>query len=133
MVVADDDTFVRTMLATHLASWFDCVGVGGDAMDAVALVEAHRPDVVVLDVEMPEGGAMFATSTIRERSPETAIVILSGDGAASTQLALRDAGATSYLHKDIDPRLLGQEIETAIAIHRRSASAVGVERAESFS
>ena len=58
LVIADDDAFVRAMLAAQLDQMFECVGTAADARTAVALVVAQRPDVVILDVNMPGGGAM---------------------------------------------------------------------------
>jgi DNA-binding NarL/FixJ family response regulator len=49
-----------------------------DADEAIALAEAERPEVAILDLTVPAGGAPRAIRGIRERSPETAIVILRG-------------------------------------------------------
>jgi DNA-binding NarL/FixJ family response regulator len=120
LVVADDDAFVCAMLVSSLEYRFECVGRAGDAMDAIALVDAQRPDVAILDVVMPAGGALFATQGIRSRCPETAIVILSGDYSEDTAAALIEAGASAYLHKDIDPHILGVEIAAALDYHHRT-------------
>jgi DNA-binding NarL/FixJ family response regulator len=121
-VVADDDEFVCTMVAAQLEDEFDCVGQGADALEAVALVATHRPDVAILDVFMPAGGALYATRLIRSRSPETAIVILTANKTAHTEQTLRDAGATAYVNKDADPRMLGVHVAAAMAAHSQSAA-----------
>ena len=121
LVVADDDAFVRSMLRSQLEWQFECIGEAADALDAVALVDAERPDVAILDVVMPCGGALFATRAIRARSPETTIVILSGNVAEENAGALLTAGASACLRKDIDPRSLGYELTVAMAAHRRGA------------
>ena len=56
LVVADDDRFVCSMLATQLEFKFECVATAGNADDAIALVREHRPDVAILDVVMPAVG-----------------------------------------------------------------------------
>ncbi|HEX4035644.1 MAG TPA: response regulator transcription factor [Solirubrobacteraceae bacterium] len=123
VVIADDDALVCAMLESRLEGDFDCVGRGADAMDAVALVEAHRPDVAILDVMMPAGGALFATQAIAERCPETAIVILSCDQKRSMAFKLMDAGAESYLCKDVDPLALPIKLRAAMASKARQLAA----------
>lgn len=121
LVVADDDTFVCSMLASQLDAWFECVGAAADADEAIALVVEHRPDVAILDVNMPGGGAMHATREIRALSPETAIVILSGDEVHGEVVELLSAGAIAYLRKGIDPHSLGHKLIASINAHRRAA------------
>src|SRR5277367_1685411 len=96
VVLADDDDFVCSMIATQLEHKFRCVGTAGDGTEAIAVVGKHRPDVVVLDVVMPGVGALEATRAIRVCSPETAIVFLSSDEMRSEVLDLVNAGASAY-------------------------------------
>ncbi len=120
LVIADDDAFVRAMLAAQLDQMFECVGTAADARTAVALVVAQRPDVVILDVNMPGGGAMHATREIRKQSPDTAIVVLSIDEVRGDMSELLKAGAMSYLRKGIDERTLSRKLAAAIEGHRRN-------------
>ena len=101
LVLADDDEMILAWLAAQLESEFECVGTAADAPGAVALALAERPDIVILDVEMPGGGAMHATSEISAGAPETAIVILSGNESGGGVIDLLEAGATTYLRKGI--------------------------------
>jgi DNA-binding NarL/FixJ family response regulator len=71
---------------------------------------------------MPGGGAVATTRAIRECSPDTAIVILSGDELDSEVVALLNAGASGYLRKGIEPADLARSLSVAIAAHA-SASA----------
>ncbi len=118
LVIADDDPFVRSMLQAQLQSTFDCVGRAADAEEAIEMVAAQRPDVVLLDVVMPGGGALAATREIRAASPETATVILSGDELHTDVIDLISAGATSYLRKGIQPHELASGLLAAVAAHR---------------
>jgi DNA-binding NarL/FixJ family response regulator len=127
VVIADDDEVVRTLLAAQLADDFECVGAAADATQAIALATALSPDVVVLDVNMPGGGAIEATREIRSRAPETAIVILSIDETWSDLIDLLNAGAMTYLRKGIDEATLNHDLHAAIKAHRRPA--IGVEEA----
>lgn len=81
LVIADDAILVREGLARLLAaSGFDVVGEASDAAALLALVEAERPDVAIVDIRMPpthtdEG--LSAAATIRERHPEVGVLVLS--------------------------------------------------------
>jgi CheY-like chemotaxis protein len=118
LVIADNDPFVREALALQLAEGFDCVGSAVDATEAVALVLAEHPDVVILDMNMPGGGAMHATAAIRERAPNTAIVILSVNETVSDMIDLLNAGAMTYLRKGIDDHSLSHDLTASITAHR---------------
>lgn len=130
LIVADDDPFVRSMLPAQLESAFDCVGTAADAAAAVELVAVERPDIVILDVNMPRGGAIRATREIAARCPGTVIVILSGDEARDGVIDLLEAGASSYLRKGVDPRELAQHLRAALGIphHGSDGCATSVPR-----
>jgi DNA-binding NarL/FixJ family response regulator len=117
VVVADDDEIVRTVLTAQLAEDFECVGAAADATQAIALVTALNPDVVILDVNMPGGGAIQATREIRARAPRTAIVILSIDETWSDLIDLLNAGAMTYLRKGIDEATITHDLHAAIRAH----------------
>jgi two-component system response regulator DegU len=121
LVIADDDALVRSMLAAQLDHEFECVGVAADALAAIRIVDEQTPDVVILDVNMPGGGAMHATREIHKRSPETAIVILSIDETWSDLIDLLNAGAMTYLRKGIDEHTLANDLKASITAHRRTA------------
>jgi CheY-like chemotaxis protein len=118
IVIVDDDPFVRAVLASQLSNGFECVGNAAGAQEAIALVDAERPDVVILDMNMPDGGAMHATVQIRERSPDTAIVILSVNETVSDMIDLLNAGAMTYLRKGIDDHSLEHDLTASITAHR---------------
>ena len=72
LVLADDDAIARLPVRHQLQDAFDCVGEGADADEAIALVQSEPPDIVILlDVDMPGGGALRATCEIADRSPRT--------------------------------------------------------------
>jgi diguanylate cyclase (GGDEF)-like protein/PAS domain S-box-containing protein len=118
LVIADDEAFMRSMLIVQLQAEFDCVGSAADATEAIALVAQHRPDVVILDANMPGGGAMRATQETRAVSPETAIVILSGDESRDDVINLLSVGAITYLRKGIEPTDLVHQLLASITAHR---------------
>ena len=98
----DDHPVVRAGIAAMLANEPDIVIVaeGRDGAEAVELFEAHRPDVVIMDLRMPKRGGVSAISAIRAIDPNARIVALTTyDGDADIHRAL-SAGATAYLLKD---------------------------------
>lgn len=81
VVIADDDVLLREGLASLLGrSGFEVAGQAGDAVELLALVRAHRPQLVLTDIRMPPGHStegLDAARTIRAESPDIAIVVLS--------------------------------------------------------
>jgi DNA-binding NarL/FixJ family response regulator len=118
VVFADDDEVMRCLLGLQLQQAFDFTGMAASADEAIDVVCARRPDVAVLDVNMPGGGARRAIDEIRRCSPETAIVILSGDETHQTVVDLLLHGAEAYLRKGIDGATLAKQLTFAIEAHR---------------
>src|SRR4030081_460074 len=100
VVVADDDRPFSAALQEVIvtAPQLRLVGLAGDAMEAVALAERHRPDVVVLDVRMP-GGGVEAAREMRRCSPATSIIALSAYEDRDHVANMASAGAREYLVK----------------------------------
>jgi DNA-binding NarL/FixJ family response regulator len=119
VVFADDDPVVLATLASQLAHAFECVGTAKNADHAITLVESLRPELVILDVDMPGGGAIRATREIHFRSPETAIVILSCDEMRQGVVELLNSGAVTYLRKGIDQQSLITKLTIAMQAHGR--------------
>lgn len=110
LLIADDDAFVRSALSSQLGEDFRIVAVAKTAAEAIELGAAHRPDVALLDLEMPDGGARAAVPQLVSRSPDTCIVILSGDESRRMVIELLDAGALAYIRKG----LTGAEISLTL-------------------
>jgi DNA-binding NarL/FixJ family response regulator len=118
VVLADDDALALVVLRAQLGGHFDCVGVASDADAAATLVAEYRPDLVILDANMPAGGAHAATPRIRSASPDTAIVILSVDETHDQVVGLVALGATTYLRKGVDSPTLIAKLLASIHAHR---------------
>lgn len=103
VVLADDTDDMRRMLrlALDLAGGFDVVAEAGDGEAAVGLAKGHRPDAVVLDLAMPVMDGLQAIPLIREASPLTRILVLSGFNAAHLASEARTLGADAYLEKGV--------------------------------
>src|SRR5688572_3542827 len=101
VVIADDTAEVRALLryTLELDGRFLVVGQAGDGREAIAEVDAEKPDAVVLDLAMPVMDGLSAIEEILAVSPTTRIVVLSGfDARQMAEEALR-RGAHAYLEK----------------------------------
>jgi diguanylate cyclase (GGDEF)-like protein len=101
LLIADDDPAIRLTLSALLQGeeGFELVGEAVDAAQAIDLAAHRRPNVVLLDFDMPGGGGVRAAVEIREASPTTRIVALSADGSQSAQYDMSRAGAIGYVVK----------------------------------
>jgi two-component system, NarL family, response regulator NreC len=102
IVIADDHAVVRRGLRMLLDGEpdFEVVAEAGDAVAARRYVHGHRPDVLVLDINMPGGSSLETVPAIRVESPETQIVVLTmQDEPAYARQAMR-AGVLGYVLKD---------------------------------
>jgi DNA-binding NarL/FixJ family response regulator len=101
-LLVDDHALVRAGLRTLLESieGVSVVAEAGNGEEAVRLAAEHRPDLVVMDIAMPQLGGLDAAARIREALPDTRILILSMHASDEyVRRALR-AGASGYLLKD---------------------------------
>jgi DNA-binding NarL/FixJ family response regulator len=112
VLIADDQRVVRdglTMLV-GLIDGVDVVGAAGDGAEAVRLAEAHRPDVVLMDLRMPGVDGIAATADMRERVPAARVLVLTTYADEDAIVPALQAGARGYLTKDAS----AEQIETAI-------------------
>ncbi|HEY5430923.1 MAG TPA: response regulator transcription factor [Solirubrobacteraceae bacterium] len=117
IVLADDHEIVRAGLRMVLEAEADfaVVAEAGDVETAERRVASHRPDVLVLDVNMPGGSSLPAIPRIREASPETRIVVLTMQGDPELAREALQAGATGYVLKEAPRTELIQAVRLAAA------------------
>lgn len=102
IVLADDHAVVRGALKALLDGQTDLavVGEAADIASARAAVLEHRPHVLVLDVNMPDGLGVDAVAELREEAPGTEIVLLTMERDMTLARGAIDSGARGYLFKD---------------------------------
>ncbi|HEU5426368.1 MAG TPA: response regulator transcription factor [Actinocrinis sp.] len=112
VLIADDQRVVREGLVLLIGTLdgTEVVGAAKDGAEAVRLAEQLRPDVVLMDLNMPVLDGTAATAALRERLPECAVLVLTTYADDDSVFPALRAGARGYLTKDAD----GDEVETAI-------------------
>jgi two-component system, NarL family, response regulator LiaR len=117
VLIADDHAVVRQGLRTFLdlQADIDVVGEASDGAEAVLAAAEHRPDVILLDLVMPELDGVAALRRLREVAPASRVIVLTSFGEDERLFAALRAGATGYLLKDVEPAELVRGIRTAHA------------------
>jgi DNA-binding NarL/FixJ family response regulator len=117
VVLADDEQLLRVGFRMILDAHgdFDVVAEAGDGRTAVAAAESHRPDVVVMDVRMPDMDGIAATEVIAREYPDVRVLILTTFDLDEYAFAGLRAGASGFLLKNAPPDELVAAIRTVAA------------------
>lgn len=120
VMVVDDHGIVREGLRQVLQAdgAFDVVGEAANGAEALAIAERERPDVILLDITMPGDSGLLVAQQLRQRVPESKVLILSVHDDAEYVMESVRAGAHGYLRKDTTPADLRSAIR---AVHAGDA------------
>jgi RNA polymerase sigma factor (sigma-70 family) len=110
VVIVDDHHLFRSGVRAELGEKLTVVGDAGSVEHAVAVIREQRPDVVLLDVHMPDGGGSEVIARVSEECPEVRFLALSVSDAAEDVIAVIRAGARGYVTKTIS----GAELAEAV-------------------
>lgn len=110
VVLVDDHRMFRTGVRAELGTTVDVVGEAEDVASAVRVVLATRPEVVLLDVHLPDGSGAEVLRRCAEQVPDTKFLALSVSDAAEDVISVIRAGARGYVTKSIS----GTELAAAI-------------------
>ena len=130
VLVVEDDTEVRTLLAWHLRRQGCSVEEAEDGVEALSLIERSVPDVVVTDMAMPRLDGLGLLKAIREKDPDLPVIILTGHGSLENAIqALREGGLFDYLMKPLsDVTLLEVAVGRALEVRQLRALAREVDQ-----
>lgn len=103
VVVIDDDADTRFIISRGLrrVQGFRVVGEGASGHEAVALVDEHDPDVLLLDLGLPDVDEEELIPQLLVTAPRTMVAVLTGRSAEEREAAARAAGAFTYYEKDM--------------------------------
>lgn len=117
VLIIDDEPHIRRALRNALLRQFEQVVEAGSASEAVDLAAAHRPELVILDLGLPDRAGEWVCSELRKWSTAP-IIVLSAQHAESEKVRLLDLGADDYMTKPFSPT----ELEARVRAHLRRAS-----------
>jgi DNA-binding NarL/FixJ family response regulator len=117
VLVADDQAVVREGLMTLLEATpgIEPVADAADGAEAIRLAARHRPEVILMDLRMPNVDGVQATRAIRAAQPETEVVVLTTHADEASILDALRAGARGYLTKDAGIREIARAVHAAAA------------------
>ncbi len=116
ILMVDDHQLMREALAklVHSYPWITVVGQAADGREAIELAARLKPDIILMDVSMPEVDGIQATAEISEHHPGIGIIGLSMHNDRNSRQKMFDAGANAYLTKTGSPEVL---VETIRRVH----------------
>jgi two-component system response regulator ResD len=119
VLVVDDEPIVREVLERYLHRGGFDVATAGDGWSALEAFEAHRPDLIVLDLMLPGLDGMEVFRRVRRQGRETGVIMLTAKGEETDRVVGLDLGADDYVAKPFSPREI---VARARAVLRRSGA-----------
>lgn len=102
------------------------------AAEGIAMVREHNPDVVILDIKLPDMSGLDAYREIRQLKPKLPVIFVTGHGTTETAIEATKRGAYDYLFKPLELSELRRIVESALAIARVQRIAPRIETDEAF-
>lgn len=120
VLIADDSARAREGLCALLTTWHavEVVGEAANGQEAIDLIAERRPDIVLMDLQMPVMDGLQATRLIKDTWPQVIVVVLTMH--AAQQAAARAAGADDFVIKGSAPQRLLRALGTSGVVEERS-------------
>ena len=116
VIVIDDDKDTVEVFCEYLGiKEIDVVGRGFNGKDAVELYEKHKPDVVLLDVMMPDYDGFYGLRNIRQIDQNAKVIMVTADLTSDTEKKLQELQASAILYK---PYEIDSVVETIEKVHK---------------
>ncbi|HYZ02077.1 MAG TPA: response regulator transcription factor [Candidatus Binatia bacterium] len=126
VLITDDQTLFRSGLAKLLEAdkRIEVIGEAGDGEEAIEMVDSMSPDVVLMDLKMPNLDGVEATARITQAHPEVKVLVLTTFDADNHFIQALKAGASGYVLKDSEPDAIVSSILAVVSGERVMATAV---------
>jgi two-component system chemotaxis response regulator CheY len=113
-VVVDDSAFQRTVVSETIDDHVEIVGTAENGREAIKVFAETEPDLLTMDIMMPKLNGIEALSAIKERSPETTIVMVTSVSQTEKMRQAAKAGADGYVTKPFEAEELTTELADAL-------------------
>ena len=113
-IVVDDSSFQRNIVTNTIDNWFDVIGTASNGKEAIEVFREKRPDVITMDIMMPEMNGIESLRRIKEISPETTIVMVTSVSQDEKMREAAKAGADGYVTKPVDTEALRNEFDDVL-------------------
>ena len=124
VLICDDTLFMRAAIRQYLATGdYEVVAEASNGIEAEELYRKHRPDLVTMDLVMPERPGVEAVRRIVEFDPDARVVMCSAMGQESLVNEAMSAGARGWVTKPFSAPQLIEALETAMSTDRASTAA----------
>ena len=138
VLVIDDHPLVRDGVKKSLtAAGFNCVGEAGSLKEAIAMIALHNPDVITVDLNLPDGNGLEIISWARKNSPTIAIIVLTLEDDLDLVSAASQSGAQAFISKSESAEHLISAIRSVLSqpdlfISSHTVALLGREKAQNL-
>lgn len=115
ILIVDDSAYVRTILKDKLLrNGYEVVGEAENGKEAIIMYDRVKPDIVAMDITMPEMGGIEALKAIKEAHPRARVVMISAMGQQEEVISAMRAGASEFFIKPIQCEKLVEALERTL-------------------
>ncbi|MFY0598672.1 MAG: response regulator [Cyclobacteriaceae bacterium] len=115
LLITDDSSMMRITLERHIKEYgLEIIGKAKNGAEAIEIVKRDRPDIVTLDITMPEMDGIKCLEEIMKVAPETKVMIITALSDKYTGLEALKKGAREYLYKPVTPEDLKEAFDSLI-------------------
>src|SRR5215217_3639739 len=132
VLVVDDDQTVRETLADYFETLGYVVRAAGTATAGRQAAAEHAPDVVLLDLQLPDASGLTLLEALRADDPELGVIMLTGHADVATAVRAMQQGALDFMEKPVDLETLGAAVQRGAELVRlrREVSVLRAHNAE---
>jgi len=129
LLLIEDEKLLRWALRGRLIKAGHTIDEAGALSEAETHLRLRQPEVVILDVNLPDGSGLDFLDAQREKLAESAVIVFTGDGSIEDAVRAMKLGAIDFLSKPVDQEALLRMVDRATALHRQMLEAEGSRRA----